>query len=249
MGEYVQIILRTSAAFAALLVIARILGKQLLSNMTFHDFATGITLGAIAANLAFNPKIGSSDLLLSLAVFTAISYAITVVAIRSRKARKWITGSPTVLIENGKMMEGNMKKVHYSLDSLIQSLREKDVFDLEEVDYAVLENNGKLSVMKKPAYRPVTRNDLHLAAPPASRFPIELIMDGRLIERNLADYGVSRTWLLSRLEKRGKRVEDVFYAVKSTDGKLRLDFYEDRLEEPVDQEQNGAGQGGITNGG
>ncbi|MEF3307551.1 DUF421 domain-containing protein [Paenibacillus sp. GYB004] len=238
MAEYMHIFFRTMIAFVMLLVIARILGKQVLSNMTFHDFVTGITLGAIAANLAFNPKIESSYLVLSLAVFTATSFVIAVVSIKSRKVRKWITGSPTVLIEGGKLLEGNMKKVKYSLDSLIQSLREKDVFDLHEVEYAVLEDNGKLSVLKKHDYRTITKKDLHITPKAPTSFPIELIMDGQLIERNLNEHGVSRKWLESELEHKNKRISDVFYAVKSTSGKLMLDFYQDGLKQPIDKELN-----------
>ncbi|MDF2660776.1 MAG: rane protein [Paenibacillus sp.] len=237
MHEYINILFRTIVSFFALLVIARILGKQVLSNMTFHDFVTGITLGAIAANLAFNPKIESPYLFLSLIVFTATSFAISVVSIRNRKVRKWITGSPTVLIENGKILEQNMKHVKYSLDSLIQSLREKDIFDLEEVEYAILENNGKLSVLKKPPYRNLTQKDMHIKGQGAVDFPIELIMDGQLIENNLNNNGVSRRWLEAELEKREKNIADVFYAVKSTNGKLMLDFYEDGLKRPIDQEK------------
>ncbi|TNJ62790.1 DUF421 domain-containing protein [Paenibacillus hemerocallicola] len=236
MHEYINILFRTIVSFFALLVIARILGKQVLSNMTFHDFVTGITLGAIAANLAFNPKIESPYLFLSLIVFTATSFAISVVSIRNRKVRKWITGSPTVLIENGKILEQNMKHVKYSLDSLIQSLREKDIFDLEEVEYAILENNGKLSVLKKPPYRNLTQKDMHIKGQGAVDFPIELIMDGQLIENNLNNNDVSRRWLEAELEKREKNIADVFYAVKSTNGKLMLDFYEDGLKRPIDKE-------------
>lgn len=236
MHEYINILFRTIAAFFALLVIARILGKQVLSNMTFHDFVTGITLGAIAANLAFNPKIESPYLLLSLVVFTVTSFSIAVLSIRSRKARKWITGSPAILIENGKILEQNMKHEKYSLDTLIQSLREKDIFDMEEVEYAVLENNGKLSVLKKPPYRNVTQKDLHIKGQGAVDFPVELIMDGQLIENNLSNNGVSRRWLEAELERREKSIADVFYAVKSTNGKLMLDFYEDGLRQPIDKE-------------
>ncbi|WP_240041082.1 DUF421 domain-containing protein [Paenibacillus ginsengarvi] len=231
------VFVRTVAAFLMLIVIARILGKQLLSNMTFHDFATGITLGAIAANLAFNPKLSFGPLLLSLVVFTAISFGISTLSIRSRKARKWITGSPTVLIEGGKILEENMKHVKYSLDSLIQALRERDIFDLGEVEYAVLENNGKVSVLKKPPFRTVTRMDMHMKRPSSSSFPVELIMDGQLIDNNLDNDGVSIRWLESELEKRDKRIADVFYAVISTNGKLILDFYKDNLKQPVDKEQ------------
>jgi uncharacterized membrane protein YcaP (DUF421 family) len=236
MTEYLHILFRTLAAFVMMLIIARILGKQMLSNMTFHDFVSGITLGSIAANLAFNLTIKSVYFFLSLVVITAISFGVSLLSIHSRKARKWITGSPTILIEDGKMLEHNMNKVKCTLDSLNQSLREKDIFDLAEVEYAVLEDNGKLSVLKKPQYRNVTRMDLHVKAAATANFPIELIMDGQLIEDNLNRHEVSRGWLEAELNRRKKRIEDVFYAVKSTNGKLILDFYNDGLKQPIDPE-------------
>lgn len=157
MHEYMGIIGRTILSFVVLLLIARFLGKQTISNMTFHDFATGITMGAIAANLAFNEKIQAWYLILSLAVFTFISYLMSVSALKFPITRKWIAGAPTVVIDRGKILEGNMRKIKYTLDSLNQSLREKDIFNQEEVEYAVLETNGKLSVKKKDEYLNVTK--------------------------------------------------------------------------------------------
>lgn len=116
--------------------------------------------------------------------------------------RSWISGSPTVLIENGKILEGNMKKVRYSLDSLDQALREKEIFNLEVVEYAVLEDNGMVSVLKKQEYQYVTRKDLKLLSVPQS-FPVELIMDGVLIEENLENNGLTKEWLENELRRKG----------------------------------------------
>ena len=162
MHAYVEILIRTVLAILMLLLIAKILGKQTISNMTFHDFVTGITLGAIAANLAFNEKLKWSYLILSLIVITITSFLLSVIALKSRKMRNWISGSPTVLIENGKILEDNMRKVRYTLDSLDQALREKGIFNMEEVEYAVLEDNGKVSVLKRDEYQYVTKKDMKL---------------------------------------------------------------------------------------
>ena len=111
MHAYVEILIRTVLAILMLLLIAKILGKQTISNMTFHDFVTGITVGAIAANLAFNEKLNWSYLILSLVVISITSLLLSVIALKSRKMRNWISGSPTVLIEDGKILEDNMRKV------------------------------------------------------------------------------------------------------------------------------------------
>jgi uncharacterized membrane protein YcaP (DUF421 family) len=177
MHEDIDILIRTITSLVLLLLIARILGKQTISNMTFHDFVTGITLGAIAANFAFNVNIKSWHFILSFIGITITSYLLSVIAMKSRNMRKWISGSPTVIIEGGKILEGNMKRVRYTIDSLNQSLREKDIFNIEEVDYAVLEDNGKLSVLKKEQYRSLTKKDLNIKSKTIF-FPVELIMDG-----------------------------------------------------------------------
>lgn len=234
---YTEILFRAIFAVVLLLLIARILGKQTISNMTFHDFVTSITLGSLAANLAFNVSLKSSYLVLSLVVFTATSFLLSVIALKSRKMRSWISGSPTVLIEDGKIMEANMKKIRYTLDSLDQSLREKGIFNIEEVDYAVLEDNGKVSILKKEAYQFITKKDIGI--PQREQvFPVELIMDGVLVEDNLKLHGLTREWLERELGKKqpGKTLADVFYAVKGTHQQLVFDFYEDDIRQPLDQE-------------
>jgi uncharacterized membrane protein YcaP (DUF421 family) len=235
MHEYMDILIRTIAALFILLLIARILGKQTISNMTFHDFVTGITLGSIAGNLAFNEKIASRIFILSLIVITITSYMLSVFAIKSRKLRKWICGSPTVIIEDGNILEGNMKKARYTMDSLNQSLREKDIFNIEEVQYALLEDNGKLSVLKKDKYCNVTKKDLNIVSNKAI-FPVELIMDAEIMEENLERNGLEKEWLIKELRKRGKKISDVFYAVRGTRQQIVFDFYEDNINNPIDKE-------------
>ncbi len=234
MQVYLDTGLRTIAAFLLLLVMSRILGKQTISNMTFHDFVSSITLGAIAANLAFNDKIGPWHVVLSLFVFFAISYIVSYAVLKNRTWSRWASGTPTVVIENGKVLEGNMGKIRYTMDSLVQSLREKNIFNIEEVEYAVLEDHGKLSVKKKSEYEWVTRKDLKLHAEAVRSFPVELIMDGRIVKDNLERNGLTQEWLERELDKRGKALSDVFYAVRGTQNKLFFDYYEDRVKNPID---------------
>ncbi|NOU89124.1 DUF421 domain-containing protein [Paenibacillus sp. LMG 31460] len=235
MFAYVEILIRTVLAILLLLFIAKILGKQTISNMTFHDFVTGITLGAIAANLAFNEKLSLSHMILSLIVIAITSYLLSVIALKSRKMRNWISGSPTVLIESGKILEDNMRKVRYTLDSLDQALREKGIFNIEEVDYAVLEDNGEVSVLKKDEYQYVTKKDLKLHSN-AQVFPIELIMDGKMMEKNLENNGLTKEWLEQEVKRKGKQISDVFYAARGTKKQLVFDFYEDGIHQTIDKE-------------
>ncbi|MGG3874064.1 DUF421 domain-containing protein [Brevibacillus laterosporus] len=236
MHEYMDTIGRTILSFGLLLLVARVLGKQTLSNMTFHDFVTGITLGAIAANLAFNEKIKMMELILSLAVFSGTSYLMSNIAIKIQKSRKWISGAPTVLIENGKILEENMRKNKYTMDSLNQSLRQKDIFNLQEVENAVVETNGKLSVQKKTEFQSVTKKDLQIFTGGKEKFPIELVMEGQILEDNLRQNKLSKDWLHKEIKRIGKNLDEIFYAVKTSNGTIVFDFYADHIKSPIDKE-------------
>ncbi|BFT76139.1 DUF421 domain-containing protein [Paenibacillus sp. P36] len=112
--------------------------------MTIYDF-----VGGIAANLAFNDKLNHWLIIVSLLMFFGIYFLVSKIALKSRTCNRLVSGTPTVVIENGKILEDNMRKIRYTLDSLAQSLREKDIFNMAEVEYACLEDHGKLSVKKK----------------------------------------------------------------------------------------------------
>lgn len=236
MSEYLIVLLRSISAFAILLLITRILGKQTLSIMNFHEFVTAIVMGSIAANLAFNYKLEFVYFIISLIAFAGTSFILTKIVLKSRKIRMWVEGTPTVLIEGGIILEDNLKKNNLTMDSLNQLLRQKDIFDLNEVEYVLLENNGITSVMKKREYRNVILKDLKKGISGVQQFPIELIMDGQVLHGNFDVNHISREWLTAQLKLRGKSEQDVFYAVKGSDGQLYIDFYNDKIKHPIDVE-------------
>jgi uncharacterized membrane protein YcaP (DUF421 family) len=134
----------------------------------------------------------------------------------------------------------NLGELHAKIETDIRYAKSgitgKNIFNLEEVQYAVLELNGKISVLRKPKYLPVTRKDLKLKPNIRQHFPIELIMDGQIIEDNLKDNGITKEWLLSQVRKRGLSIEKINYAVKSSNGSLYIDPFEDHISQPIDQE-------------
>lgn len=236
MSEAIEVLLRSSVAFILFMIIARILGKQIISQMTLHDFITAISLGSIVANMAFNTSLKVHNFLISLFIFSGIALLSTYLSMKNRTARKWLSGEPTVLIQGGKILEHNMKKIHYNLDNLNQSLREKDIYDIEEVEYCILEADGHVSVLKKPPFRPATKQDVGIYTKPSSAFPVELIMDGEIITKNLKENRLTLEWLLEEIKQRGYRFEDVAYAVRGTNEQLYFDLYQDDLKSPIDKE-------------
>jgi uncharacterized membrane protein YcaP (DUF421 family) len=204
--------------------------------MTYFDFVAAITLGAMTAHLAFHTSLKVSHVLLSFGIFSGITFLIAYISLKSRRARKFFAGAPTVAIQNGKILEHNMRKMRYTLDYLNQELREKNVFDINEVLFAILETSGTLTVLKKPQYRPVTRQDLWIATKPEQRLSIELIMDGNIIDKNLRENQITHSWLKNEVNKRRLHIKDVTYAVLGADGHLYIDTYDDHVQSPIDQE-------------
>jgi uncharacterized membrane protein YcaP (DUF421 family) len=236
MPDHYEVIIRSVAALGLLLTGARIVGKQTISQMTVFDFTAAITLGAIAANLSFNTSIKAQNFIIALIIFVLIFFIIEWISLKSRKARKILAGDPTVVIQDGEILEHNMRKMRYALDYLNQQLREKDVFDIQEVLFAVVETNGTLTVLKKPQFRSVTKKDIGVSAQEASRLPIELIMDGEVIGKNLNENNGAASLLRKELDKRQLNEKDVMYAVLSANGNIYIDLYKDHVQNPVDME-------------
>lgn len=236
MPDHFEVILRTIAAFSILLISARFLGKQTISQMNIFDFIVTITLGSITASIAYNIDLQPHHTILSFGLFVLIAFFVAYLSTKSRRIRKYFAGDPTVLIQNGKILENNMRKMRYTLDYLNQQLREKDVFNIQEVMFAILEPHGTLSVVKKPQYRPVTRQDLLLHYTPESTLPIELIMDGEIVKKNLVENNLSEDWLQMQLQNRQLTLKEVLYAVLLANGTIYFDTYKDHISSPVDAE-------------
>ncbi|MGG0658109.1 DUF421 domain-containing protein [Rummeliibacillus pycnus] len=236
MSENFEVILRSITSFGLLLIVTRILGKQTISQMTIFDFVAAISLGAISANLSFNTSIKVHHMIIALVIYVIIIFMIALISLKSRKARKFLAGDPTIVIQNGKILEKNMNKMRYTLDYLNQQLREKDVFNIEEVLFAIVETNGTLTVLKKPQFRNVTRQDLMIPITPEINLPIELIMDREVIKENLEQNNLTESWLHLELKKRSLVQHDVLYAVLSGNGNMYVDTYENHIHSPIDKE-------------
>jgi uncharacterized membrane protein YcaP (DUF421 family) len=229
-----EVFLQTFLAFFAILIFARILNKQQMAQLTFYDYVNGITFGSIAAMLASDVEQRTWQHLLGLALFAALTYLMSYISLKSRPLRKLLQGEPTILIHNGKILEGNMADLRYNLDDLTSQLREKDCFNIADVEFAIAEPNGSLTVLLKTQKQPVTPVDLNI---PTSYCGIstELIMDGKIIYPNLDQENVDIKWLENELNKQGiYSVSEVMYASLDTAGNLYIDKKIDQLENIID---------------
>ncbi|WP_094698796.1 YetF domain-containing protein [Brevibacillus laterosporus] len=215
---------RTFFSFLTLLLLTRILGKKQLSHLTFFNYVTGITIGSMAASSAFDKHINFIEAIFSLIMWSLLTILVEYISLKSNKARVILDGQPTILIKKGKIMADALARVRMNMDDLSMLLREEHVFSIKDVAYAILEPNGRLSVMKTKGATSVTREDLKINKAEVTIFPSELIVDGQIVEKNLKEFNLNKKWLLQELDKQGiTSIKDVFFAELQEDGSVIID--------------------------
>jgi uncharacterized membrane protein YcaP (DUF421 family) len=220
--EFLRDTWQTALIFLTLLVLARLLGKTQVGQLTFYEYICGITIGSVSANVMASEPGQVWSHYYDLLLFCGLTFLAARVTLLGRPLRKLIEGSPTLVIDNGRILREKLREQRMDVDELMGQLREQGIFDVAEVQYAVLETTGGLSVLQKAAYKPVVRQDLNIAAAEA-RLPLELVVDGEVVADNLARAGVSQDWLLGELTARGiDGTDKVVYAVIDSRGTLQV---------------------------
>lgn len=236
MEDYLVLIGRALLSFAILFTMARILGKKQISHLTFFDYVVGIVIGDMASTLAIDDEMKMKNSIIGMIIYTLMSLIIAYGAIKSFKFRDLVESSPSLLVKNGKVMEKTLHKHKMTYDDLLNGLREQNAFKLSEVEMAILETNGQISVLKKPEYQALTPKDIGLNTD-EDHAPSLVIIDGALLEKRLNYLGYSKDWLLKEMKKQGANdVKDVFMAQINSDGSVYVDLYEDNKK--IDQIKN-----------
>jgi len=236
MPEWLDVALRSILMIVGIFLLVRLLGKKQLSEMSFFEYITGITIGSIAGVLSLDRSVPVLYGFISIAIWVLIPLIFNLLMQKSKKVRDVVEGKATVFIKDGKILEENLKKEHYTTENLLYQLRKKDIFNIADVEFAVLETDGSLSVLKKKEKQPVTLKDMNLPTNPEKE-PQTVIMDGKIIDEALKNSGLNRAWLKTELEKLGVAVENVFLGQVDSMGQLTVDLYADKITvpEPVEK--------------
>ncbi|MFY0779156.1 DUF421 domain-containing protein [Peribacillus simplex] len=236
MPDWIEILLRSLFFLIVLFLITKVLGKKQLSQLSFFEYVTGITIGNVGAELATKVEGNIIHGVLSILVFAIAPFIAGLISLKSKTFRDLVEGKASVFIKDGKVMEDNLKKEKYTIDELLGLLRKKDVFDISEVEFALLEANGDFSVMLKKQNQPVTPKDLNLSVA-AVKEPQTIIMDGSILDEPLSTIGLNRNWLHTELDKLGVILENVFLGQANSNGELTVDLFDDKLKVPSPQEK------------
>ena len=175
-------IIRSILAIIALEVLARINGAKQISQLTFYDYITGITIGSMAAVMAIDDQIPFWLPLVSIVVFVFASYLEGKWTMHSLQARKLIEGTPMILMANGKLLQSHMYKAHLTVNDLLSEARVAGYFNLHDIAFAIMENSGKISFLPYAETLPANRKDLQITGNTSSLY-VNVVIDGELLER------------------------------------------------------------------
>ncbi|MFD1422275.1 DUF421 domain-containing protein [Laceyella sacchari] len=218
-----SILLRTVFIYVFLLVIMRVMGKREIGKLSIFDLVVSFMIADISSMAIENKEEPLITWISPIILLAFLQILLSFISLKSERIRNWVDGRPVTLIENGKIVDKNMAKLRYNLDDLLTQLREKNIPDVSDVEFAVLESTGKLSVFpkeeKRPAFKEDVRQDLK-----QFRMPIPVIIDGKVQEEGLKKLGQNRFWLKAEIQKRGlKDFKEVFYAAVNYEGRLYID--------------------------
>lgn len=210
--KFLTLCLTALGSFAALFIIAKFIGRKQVSQLDFFDYITGITIGSIAAEMATELEEPWKPLI-AMIIYGSVTLLLSSVTIKFPRVRKFLNGTSTILMDHGKLYRENLKKSKLDLSEFMVLCRQQGYFDLTDIQTAVFEYNGKLTILPVSSQRPATPNDLNLA-PEQELLFTELIMDGRVLDENLSRMGLNRVWLEKQLKASGvQSADEVFLAV------------------------------------
>ena len=195
--------------FSFLFFVIKILGKKQVSQLNIFDYVIGISLGNIAAEMTINSDITIFEGFLAMTIYGLCSLFVSYITTKSIHARRFISGVPVVLMAHGKISKEQLKKVKLDINDLMQDAREDGIFDLNDVNYAIMEVSGKVTFLLKSESDSITKKDLKIQEKDKG-LCANLILDGNIMEENLKNIGKNKQWLIEKINKYHKKPEDIF---------------------------------------
>lgn len=205
-GNFFEVLLRALVSILVLFLLTKFMGFKQISQLNLFDYIVRISIGSIAAQMAVDPEIPYYATITAMTVYAGIEVLISYFTTKSIKLRSFVTGIPIVVIYKGKIIEQSLKKIKYDLSDLLTECRINGYFNIADVEYAVMETDGRLSFLPKPELRPVTPQDMGLS-PAKEGLVANVILDGNLMKSALSSCGFNEAWLQGKLKE--KHISDI----------------------------------------
>lgn len=228
MSNFLNICFRTILVLVILFFITKMMGKKQISELNFFDYVVGITIGSIAADISLDIEKNMIAGIAALFIYGFISYIISFVSIKSILARRFFIGVPTVLVEKGKIIESGLKKSKIDVNDLLMVARENGYFNLDEIDYALMEVNGNISFLPKEKEKPVTKKDMKIKCNNEG-LTVNAIIDSKYMANNMKAINKDKEWLDHELKVNGyDNYDNILLA--TIDNNYKVTIYEKNVK-------------------
>lgn len=228
MSNFFNICFRTILVLIILFFITKMMGKKQISELNFFDYVVGITIGSIAADISLDIEKNMIAGIAALFIYGFISYIISFVSIKSILARRFFIGVPTVLVEKGKIIESGLKKSKIDVNDLLMVARENGYFNLDEIDYALMEVNGNISFLPKEKEKPVTKKDMKIKCSNEG-LTVNAIIDSKFMVNNMKAINKDKEWLDHELKVNGyDNYDNILLA--TIDNNYKVTIYEKNVK-------------------
>lgn len=228
MSDFLNICFRTILVLIILFFITKMMGKKQISELNFFDYVVGITIGSIAADISLDIEKDMIAGIAALFIYGFISYIISFVSIKSILARRFFIGVPTVLVEKGKIIESGLKKSKIDVNDLLMEARENGYFNLDEIDYALMEVNGNISFLPKEKEKPVTKKDMKIKCSNEG-LTVNAIIDSKYMVNNMKAINKDKEWLDHELKVNGyDNYDNILLA--TIDNNYKVTIYEKNVK-------------------
>lgn len=218
--ELLNVTLRAISSLITLFLVTKMLGKKQVSQLSLFDYVIGISIGNFAAEMTINLESNEINGIWAVVLFGLFAYLVSYLTMKSIVMRRFFMGTPTVIIQNGKIIEKNLKKVKFDINDMLEEIRSNGYFDLSQVEYALMEANGKLSILPKSEYRPLTPSDMNKKVVKEG-LCANIIIDGKIMHNNLKNMNKDEKWLQSQLKVKGySDLSKILLATLDTNDKI-----------------------------
>lgn len=222
--NFFDVFFRSFFSILALFFLTKMMGRKQISQLNLYDYVVGITIGSVAAEISTNLDTHFFSGILVMIIYSVVSIMFSYCSLKSIIIRRLIVGVPYILIEHGKILESSLKKAKFDVNELLQEARISGYYDLSQIEYAIMETNGKVSFLPNSKYMPVTSNDMKIKVNRNSLVS-NLVIDRKIMKDNLKYIGKNEVWLLKRLYSLGYKSLDNILLV-TCDNKDNIKVYD-----------------------
>lgn len=221
-NEFISVTIRAISSLITLFLVTKLLGKKQVSQLSLFDYVIGISIGNFAAEMTINLESNEINGIWAVIIFGVFAYSISILTMKSIRLRRFFMGTPTIIIQNGKILEKNLRKVKFDINDMLEEIRVQGYFNIEEIEYALMEANGQFSILPKPEYKPLTPKDMKLKTDKEG-LCANVIIDSKLMKNNLDICNKTEEWLRKQLKVLGYGdFETILLATLDLNGKIKV---------------------------